>query len=164
VSAPAAIAEKLAKLLRLACSNGPDGEKLAALGRLAALAAAHDVDWDAALANGGLPALTREQLQEVFDAGYERGLSDGRAEVQPRDWTLAGGTSTAAGHDIWRVKKILEAAQTAQRFCALNDFEQQFTSSIRSRVMKYGSRTYFSEKQWEVLDRLAEKLDRGGWL
>ena len=34
------LTDRLAKLLRLACSTGPDGEKLAAVGRLSAVAAA----------------------------------------------------------------------------------------------------------------------------
>jgi hypothetical protein len=34
VSLAPELADRLAKLLRLACSNGPDGEKLAAVGRL----------------------------------------------------------------------------------------------------------------------------------
>ena len=90
VSAPE-IGEKMAKLLRLACSTGPDGEKLAALNRLAAIAVAHDLDWDRVLANGKAPDLTEAQLQRVYDAGYERGFEDGQQENVPErpDWSPA---------------------------------------------------------------------------
>jgi hypothetical protein len=73
------LTERVAKLLRLACcETAPDGERLAAISRLSAAAAAHDLDWDQAFSGSGP---TREQMQELFDAGYERGLADGRAET-----------------------------------------------------------------------------------
>ena len=83
------LADKLAKLLRLACSTGPDGEKLAAIGRISALAAAHDLDWDRVLANGSAPDLTEEQLQRVFDAGVARGIEIERQQTAAPDWSPA---------------------------------------------------------------------------
>jgi hypothetical protein len=159
------VADRLAKLLRLACSNGPDPEKLAALGRLSAIAAAHDVDWSQVFANGGGPALTEEQMHRIYSEGYHRGLADGQQQAKPaRDWTPTAGTSASAGTDFGRLKAILEAAATADDNGDLSDWESAFTLDMSQRAKKYGSRTYVSGKQWEVLDRLAGKLEWNGYL
>jgi hypothetical protein len=161
MSAPE-IADKLVKLLRLACSTGPDGEKLAALNRLAAIAAAHDVGWGRALANGKAPDLTEAQLQRVYDAGYERGFEDGQQEIAPErpDWAPAA----PAPRSLEYVEKVLEATWQADKGGQLNDFEETFSQSIRERVARYGSRTRLSERQWGCIERLAEGLERAGYL
>jgi hypothetical protein len=61
MSVEPSVAGRLAKLLRLeCCDTAPDGERLAAVNRLSATVAAHEVDWDHALTNG---SSTRNQMQ-----------------------------------------------------------------------------------------------------
>jgi hypothetical protein len=152
------LAERLAKLLRLACSTGPDGEKLAAIGRLSAIAAAHDLDWDQTL-NGSGPS--RDQMQELFNAGYERGLADDRAETQ-RDWTPDSGTSAEVGSDAERVEAILNAASQANGI--LTDWERDWCDSLRERFKQYRNRLYVSDKMWAIFDRLEVKMRPAGIL
>jgi hypothetical protein len=117
------LADWLAKLLRLACcETAPDGERLAALNRLSATVAAHDVDWDAALSG-----FNEEQLRRVFDEGYQRGHADGRQQAHPaRDWTPAAGTSAEAGSDAKRIWAIVEASERAIGLSLLSDWEITF--------------------------------------
>jgi hypothetical protein len=151
--------DKLGKVLALLTSPH-DGERLAAATRFSALIEAHGVHPSQVL-NGGGP--TRDQMQEVFDAGYERGLADGRSETQ-RDWTPASGTSAQAGEDAERIRAILAAAGLSATAGLLSDWEVTFSESIRDRFQKYGPRMYVSQKQWESLDRLEIKLRRYGYL
>jgi hypothetical protein len=143
--------DRAAKLLRLACcETAPDGERLAAINRLSATAAAHDLDWDQAPGNGH--SLSRDQMQSLFDAGYERGLADGRAETQP-EWSSV---SDPRGHD--RLANILKAAARAAESGALSTWETEFTESVLSRFLRYGKRLRVTEKMWVSLDRLETKL------
>jgi hypothetical protein len=161
------LADRLAKLLRLACSTGPDGEKLAAVNRIAALVAAHDLDWDQILAANGAQPLAQDQLQKVYDAGYERGDSFGyqrgfaqgqrAAHPQPPDWASVPPQT----HSYEYLEPVITAARSAPFI--LNDFETQFVESLHGRIRKYGPRTFVSPKQWAVLDRLAQKLERYGY-
>jgi hypothetical protein len=153
------LAGKLGKLLRVICDRSVDGETLAAAGRLSAIVAAHDLDWDRVL-NGGGP--TRDQMQELFNAGYERGHADGQQGARPeRDWTPTGG-SAEVGSDAERIKTILDAASCAQLAGILTDWEEQFFESTHDRFKTYGNRMYVSEKQWVALDRLETKMRRAG--
>jgi hypothetical protein len=160
VSAPE-IGEKMAKLLRLACSTGPDGEKLAALSRLTAIAAAHDLDWDRVFAGGNGADLSEAQMQRIYEAGYERGLAgqQGSAPAQP-DWSAAA----PAPQSLEYLERGLSAAWQADAGGQLNDFEETFSRSIRQRIARYGSRSRISEKQWCCIERLAEGLERAGYL
>jgi hypothetical protein len=144
------ITDRMAKLLRLACcETAPDGERLAAVTRLSATAAAHDICWDRALSGSGP---TRDQMQELFDAGYERGLADGRAETQP-EWSAVADPKS---HE--RVAEILKAAVKAAEVGALNEWEMNFSRSVRERFLRYGRRLHVSPKMWNALDRLETKL------
>jgi hypothetical protein len=129
------VADRLAKLLRVACSTGPDGEKLAAVGRLSAIAAAHDLDWDLALANGNGATLTEEQMHRIYSEGYQRGLADGHQEARPeRDWTPAAGISAEVGpDDAERLEAILNAAAQSRDAGLLSDWEVQFSNDMRER-------------------------------
>jgi hypothetical protein len=60
------LADRLAKLLRVACSTGPDGEKLAAINRLSATAAANNVDWGRIFNDD--PAAAGTKAEVVSDA------------------------------------------------------------------------------------------------
>jgi hypothetical protein len=155
------LADWLAKLLRLACcETAPDGERLAALNRLSATVAAHDVDWDAALSG-----FNEEQLRRVFDEGYQRGHADGRQQAHPaRDWTPAAGTSAEAGSDAKRIWAIVEASERAIGLSLLSDWEITFLKGIAERFSKYRARMYVSQKQWAVLDRLEASMRQYGIL
>jgi hypothetical protein len=137
-----ALADRLAKLLRVICDRSVDGETLAAAGRLSAIAAAHDLDWDRAL-NGGGP--TRGQMQELYSAGYERGVAHTRQELRPeRDWTPSGG-SAEAGTDAERLRTILGAAAQSRDAGLLTDWEVTFTNDMRERFERFGKTIYISE-------------------
>lgn len=157
------VAQRMAKLLRLACDRAAtDGEKVSAIGKLSAIALANNVDWDTAL-NG--KEISRDDMQRIFDAGYERGAADTRQELKPaRDWTPTAGTSAAVGHDFARLRAILDAAATADDNGDLTDWESTFTTDMTKRAKQYGVSTYVSGKQWESLDRLAQKLEWNGYL
>jgi hypothetical protein len=158
-------ADRLAKLLRRACSTGPDGEKLAALNRISAIVEANNVDWDLALSNGNRPLLTEENMRRIFDEGYTRGASDERQKLRPeRDWTPAAGTSHAVGTDADRLELILTAARASAEAGLLNDWERTFAADMLERFERYGERLYVSEKQWSVLDRLEIKLRRQNFI
>jgi hypothetical protein len=156
-----AIADRLAKLLRLACSTGPDGEKLAALNQLSAIVAAEDIDWDRTLANGGGPALTEEAMSRIYSEGYQRGHADGMQQATPAgDWTPAAGTSSEAGSDAARLMTIIRAAMESAAAGLLTEWETTFSARMMDRFNEYGSRIYVSEKQWASLDKLEAKLRR----
>jgi hypothetical protein len=143
-----ALTQRIAKLLRLICDRSQDGETLAAASRLSAIAAAHDVDWDRAF-NGGGP--TRDQMQELFDAGYERGLADGRAETQP-EWS-----PVPAPNSIELLQVILTTAAKTEPGI-LTEWEMDFCNNVRTRLLRYGRRLHVSGKMWAILDRIETKL------
>lgn len=41
---------------------------------------------------------------------------------------------------------------------SLNNFEQNFTESFFEKLDTYGIKTFVSDKQWNVLSKLADKL------
>jgi hypothetical protein len=158
-----AVADRVAKLLRMLTSSH-DGEVLAAANRLNAVVAANHIDWDAALTNGNGAALTEEQMSRIYSEGYERGRRDGQQKVRPeRDWTPAGNTSAEAGQDSHRLEMILETAASAEADGLLSTWEVDCAGSMRERFRTYGSRIFVSEKQWNSIDRLEEKLTRHGY-
>jgi hypothetical protein len=162
---PPELAERLAKLLRLACSTGPDGEKLAAIGRVSAIAQAHNLDWDRVLANGHDAGLTEEQLSKVYWEGHARGVSETEQRLRPqRDWTPTVGSSAEVGEDAKRLEAILAAAAQAKESGLLSDWEVQFSDDMRDRFNRFGGHMYVSEKQWAALDRLETKMRRAGIL
>jgi hypothetical protein len=73
------LASRVAKLLRLACCpTAPDGERLAAVTRLSAIAAAHDIDWDSTLnghaspsGNSAAAGADAERLNEILEAALK---------------------------------------------------------------------------------------------
>ena len=160
MSLPPDLASRLGKLLRLACSTGPDGEKLAAIGRLSATAEAYDIDWDHALNGSEIP---REDMQQIFDAGYRQGAADKQQELRPeRDWTSI--TSSPVGEGADRLKKILDGAAESRDAGLLSDWEGTFSGDMQARFERYGRRLFVSERQWQSLDRLEAKLRRQGFI
>jgi hypothetical protein len=119
------------------------------------------LDWDRVLAG-----VSREEMQQLFDAGYERGVSDTRHEqAKPRpkpDWSPVSGGQV--GPDLERVQPILIAAAEAQLDGHLSDFESEFTDSLGIKVCRYGARTFVSNKMWTIIAQLEEKLERLGFI
>jgi hypothetical protein len=136
------VSDRIAKLLRLALSNGLDGERLAAIGRLSALAAAHDIDWDEAFAsNGNGSALSQEDMQRIYAAGYERAMQDAAAsKPSADDWAPAGrARATEVGSRLEEVEQILEAAKRYQNDGLLDQWFSDFSESMRARISRYGA-------------------------
>lgn len=162
-------AARLAKLLKFLRPNHDgtfnDGEVLAAARKIAGVVAAHDVDWDAVLC-GQAVDLTKEQLQRVYDAGYQKGVADASAKPRDRDeWAAAGTPRTGeVGGRRDEVMAVMEAAGRANLDGKLSEFERSFSLSMAERVDSWGGRAYVSEKQWAVIDRLRRKLEREGYL
>ncbi len=160
-----AVATRLAKLLRMLTSSH-HGEILAAVGKINGLIAAYEVDWDDLFAKAGID-LTKEQMQRLYDAGYQKGLEDAAKAAPPSadDWAAAGTSRTdEVGHNHANVCAILEAAGRANLKNRLSDFERSFSISMAERLEDWGTRAFVSEKQWAVLDRLRTKLQREGFL
>jgi hypothetical protein len=155
--------DRLAKLLRLACSNGPDGEKLAALAKLFKAVRANDLDWNYLLGRtANDPELTRENLQKVYQAGIEAGVAMERAAhaTPARDWATAGRPRTdEVGSRASDLKVILLAAELAEADGALNGWLAQFAADMRARLWRWGAETYVSDRQWEVINRLQAHLE-----
>ena len=61
------------------------------------------------------------------------------------------------GDEIERINEILADAEGPNGM-DLTDREQEFCDSMRERVEQYGRRTFISDKQMEVLDRIEAKL------
>ena len=59
------------------------------------------------------------------------------------------------GDDIDRVGAIFADAEETTR---LSQWEEEFIDSLRERVLQYGRRTMISDKQWEILERIEDKL------
>jgi hypothetical protein len=162
---PPEVASKLAKLLRLATNSGAtDGEALAALGRLSAIAIAQNLDWDRIIINGsGGPELTEEQLTRVYTEGFNRGLAEGQQQAAAQAPSEPN-NRTALGAEAQRVERILAAAKIAEQRGILGSLGRvdlaDFCESLRDRIHTWGSRTYISDKQRAVLDRLEERLRR----
>ena len=144
--APTAENQRIAKLLRLACDHGAtEGEKLAAIGRLSAFVAAHDLDWDEAFA--GNPDLTREQLQQVYQAGVEAGVQAERAASAngATDWRPAGQPRTdEVGQPRAGAEAILEAARQAIEDGQLDGWWRDFAQDTHTRYRRWGSLTFVS--------------------
>jgi hypothetical protein len=162
-----AIADRVAKLLRLICDRSNDAETLAAASRLSAIVASNDVNWDEALAgNGNGSSLSEEDMQRIFNAGYERGMQEATAsKPSTADWAPAGRSrADEVGEKVDELEAIIDAAERAKTNGCLGDFHAEFTASMRDRLNNWGARTFVSEKQWEVIARLRSILERTDYL
>ena len=99
------------KLLRLiCCETAPDGEKLAAVSRLSAIVAAHELDWDRALANGNAPALNEEQHRGSTGKA-RRGYAETEQRLRPHATGRPAVGRQPVGDDAERLEAILRARQ-----------------------------------------------------
>ena len=138
-----------------------DGEKLAAADRLFAFVAAHDLDWERALAGTGP---TREQMQELFNAGLQRGLELGRAEKAGNgDWAAAGQSRTdEIGDRESELQQILNAAARSKADGLLSGWFANFADDMQERLDRWDRRTFVTERQWECIGKLKSILEREG--
>jgi hypothetical protein len=157
-------ADKMAKAMRLALDPAAtDGEKLAAITAVSAMALAAGVDWDQVLANGkGGPALTEDQLNRVYTEGFNRGLAEGQQQAMPAADSKKA--ATTLGSDAQRLAKILDAAAKSRDAGLLSAWEVQFSDDMRDRFESWGSRMYVYPKQLAALQRLEVKLTRQDFL
>ena len=153
---------KLAKILRLAVDRAAtDGEKLAAVERLAAVVAAHDLDFDRVLNGGGDPSLTEKEKTAIYNDGFARGEKEGFARgcaERAPDASSAAPTTKTVGDNSDRLREILAAAEEAAEAGYLSAFEREFTSDMRERFMSWGRQMYVSPKQSAIVQRLEVKL------
>ena len=146
------------RLRLVCCTTAPDNEKLAAIGRLSAIVAAHNLDWDRALANGNGAALTEQQMSHIYAEGYSRGHADGVQQTRPaRDWTPAAGTSSEIGDDAERLEAILKAAAQCHDAGLLSEWEVGFSNDMRDRFETYGNRMYVTNASGQRLTGSKQK-------
>jgi hypothetical protein len=158
------LADRLAKLLRLLCGGGPNGEVLAAANRISALVVANNLDWDAALA--GNPTLTREQLSEVYEAGLKAGIeSERNAKANGDDWAKTGRSrADEIGDRADELRQILNAAAQAKADGLLDGWFGDFAPGMRERLDRWGNRMFVTERQWECVEKLRSILERQDYL
>lgn len=56
-----------------------------------------------------------------------------------------------------KLSQTIEEAKIAEEG-ALNDFETSFMVSMEERYLKYGSDTFVSPKQWNIVNQVYDKL------
>jgi hypothetical protein len=61
-------------------------------------------------------------------------------------------------HDYNRVVELCDDCAEAAQMGRLTKWEEQFIEDIGARIAEYGRNTRLSEKQWEIIDRLEEKV------
>lgn len=59
-----------------------------------------------------------------------------------------------------KLDAVLELLHDAIDHHRLSAWEDEFVASLLERLEQYGSKTFISEKQWAILDRLEEKIYR----
>jgi hypothetical protein len=157
------VVDRAAKLLRVICSTGSDGEKLAAADRLSAFVAANDIDWDRALRGSG-PA--REQMQELYNAGLQRGLELGRAEKAGNgDWAPAGQSrADEVGDRESELQLILNTAARSKVDGLLSGWYANFADDMQERLDRWDRRTFVTERKWEFINKLRSILERQGYI
>lgn len=68
---------------------------------------------------------------------------------------------TPQEHDVLdddEIERIEDIIRDAEHSNLLTAWEDEFVESIRDRLFEYGTKTRISAKQWEILERIEEKL------
>jgi hypothetical protein len=163
----AAEVDQLAKLLGMLGSDF-DGEVLVAARKAHALVINNDWTWPQLLANGGGLALTQEQIGRVYAAGLQKGeivgYQRGMADAQVLGAPPAKGASIEVADDLAWLERILAAAEQAGSKGHLDQFETDFSQSMRAKVSRFGRGTFVSQRQFDSLKRLEKSLHRRGHL
>lgn len=91
---------------------------------------------------------------EIYRELKNRGVNDeepvkSRSGMKTTEWD-------EFGRSFVRLKELIGLANdNAGR---LSDFERDFVLDLEEKVEKYGDRTYMSDKQWKILERIEEKV------
>ena len=149
---PPELREKIGKILAMLTSPH-EGEQLAAATRFSALLAAHGVHPSQVLAMGTGAALSEVQKRQIHAEGYSRGYAAGVQSVRPEQ-------STKPDRTIKHLMAIIKAALDHPE--VLTEWEQDFVDDTNDRFVTYGSRIFMSDKQWNVIDRIEQKLRATG--
>lgn len=94
-----------------------------------------------------------QACMEVYRELKNRGVDDAtpvktRSGMRASDWAEVGRTPQ-------RLKELIETAKGA--LDDLSDWEQDFVYDLEAKISQYGDRTYMSDKQWAVLERIEKK-------
>jgi hypothetical protein len=159
--------DQLAKRLGMLGSDF-DGEVLVAARKAHALVINNDWTWPALLANGAAASLTEEQVNRVYAAGLQRGevlgYQKGMADAQALGTPQAKGASIEVADDLAWLERILAAAEQAGANGHLDQFETDFSQSMRAKVARFGRGTFVSQRQFDSLKRLEKSLHRRSYL
>jgi hypothetical protein len=163
----AAPVDQLIKLLGMLGSTF-DAEVLVAARKAHALLVASDWTWPQLLANGSASALTEEQIAKIYATGMQRGevvgYQRGMADAQAMGTPPPKCASIEVADDLAWLTRILDAADQAGSNGHLDQFETDFSSSMRAKVSRFGRGTFVSQRQFDSLKRLEKSLQRRGYL
>jgi hypothetical protein len=153
--------DQMVKLLNMFGSNY-DGEVLNAARMVHAKLVANDWTWEQLFANGNAN-LTEEQLARVYGAGlrkgealgYARGLADAQSGA-------AKPPSAPLDDDIDWARRVLETADQHQ--ACLSTWEVDFVDDFLVKIKKWGRQAYISQKQFVVVQRIENVLEKHRFL
>jgi hypothetical protein len=69
--------------------------------------------------------------------------------------SLSENDSDQVGAELGRIKELIADADGHHR---INAWEEEFLASLAEKITEWGERTYISERQWAVIERIEEKL------
>jgi hypothetical protein len=68
---------------------------------------------------------------------------------------------TPQDHDVLtddELERIREIVSEAEHSNVLTDWEAAFIDDVGDRLLDYGNKTRISDKMWEIINRIGEKL------
>jgi len=68
---------------------------------------------------------------------------------------------TPQEHDVLsdaEFARVREIVSEAEHSNVLTDWEASFIDDVGDRLLDYGNKTRISERMWEIIDRIGEKL------
>jgi DNA polymerase III subunit epsilon len=99
-------------------------------------------------------AVDVQACMEVYRELKNRGVDDvdpvrSRSGMRASDWAAVGRTP----------ERLQELLKTANDYIDdLSDWEQDFVTDLAAKVSQYGDKTFMSDKQWGVLERIERKV------
>jgi DNA polymerase-3 subunit epsilon len=98
--------------------------------------------------------------RDVYLELKKRGVRD---EAPPRDKNAtpssSWGKTGVTGRTHEDFAKIVEsAAPQPDKMHDLSDFERSFIADMKTKLDKYGERSLLSDKQWQILERIRDKV------
>lgn len=148
--------ELLTKCLMMTTSD-QDGQILAAINRANALLAANGHTWYDVLGNQN--PLTQDQIQKLYDAGYQDGYIAGEDAAKPR----ASWSDWAPISEEMELREILHLYDTLVKQGkphGLDPRSDDYLNDLRDRLAIHGEDLHLSVKQQAWLNRIARRLRR----